>query len=454
MNIPNLPAAIKIFFIILSSFYSFGKILNIQITYKKYYLFLLFSLLMAPIIFWVQTTFPLYTILSLTLFIAPLCYLIFRQDFSKTLCVTILAIGCNYAFFLILLLIITPAITLLIFWNASDLLTDIVSLFFLGILQTLLLFLLFRTKRLCNGIPIIKSFDNNQNVFISALLLILSSCFRINKNIVNAPFHILLIAFIVSLSIIIWLWWQKSIQADYINRNNFQQIDILEDKLHQRDAELERLSAIIHKDNKLLAALELSTREILMDASSDKAQALLQELNRFSKERSEALQAYEATPTALPETGLFSVDTMIRYLHQRALKHKIDFQLSLNGEIAGITDTVNEQDLCTIIADLGENAIIATQDAEIKNIRLSIERKTDSYTLYFYDSGEPFASEVLESFGKKRCTTHAETGGSGIGLVTTCELAAKYQGEFYITEDNVPQSYTKCVVVKFKKGLP
>ena len=260
--------------------------------------------------------------------------------------------------------------------------------------------------------------------------------------------YLLLFSFIVALGVIIWLWWQKSIQTDYINKNNFQQIDILESKLQERDAELERLSKIIHKDNKLLAALELSTRELLTDTASEKAQSLLQELNRFSKERSETLHAYESGPAALPETGLFSVDTMIRYLHQRTLKHKIEFQLNLEGELAGITDVICEQDLCTIIADLGENAIIATRESEIKNIRLSMERKPDGYALYFYDSGEPFAKEVLENLGKKRYTTHAETGGSGIGLMTTSELVAKYHGAFYITDEEIPEPYTKCVVVK------
>jgi len=340
---------------------------------------------------------------------------------------------------------------LLLFFETPASLTDIILLILQGTLQQLLLYLLFHTKRLRTGIPLaINSFDGNHSVFSSAIIILFSSCFYLNKSIHNAHLHLILIAFILSLGVIIWLWWQKSIQTDYINRNNSQQIDTLESKLQERDAELERLSKIIHKDNKLLAALELSTRELLQDASNEKAESLLQELNRFSKERSETLHAYEAGQGTFPKTGLFSVDTMIRYLHQRAQKHKIEFQLNLEGEVSGITGFISEQDLCTIIADLGENAIIATTDAEIKNIRLSIERKPDSYALYFFDSGEPFAKEVLESLGKKRCTTHAETGGSGIGLMTTSELTAKYHGDFYIAEEQVPQPYSKCVAVILK----
>lgn len=366
------------------------------------------------------------------------------------ICISVLSIGSSYALFALTSLIAFPVGCILLLINIPSPVIVTILLFLIGCIQNVLLFLVFHTKRLRNGIPGIATiFLGDIGVFIGALLILFSSAlFFDSRDLVS----LILIAFILALGVIIWLWWQKSIQTDYINKNNSQQIDLLESKLQERDAELERLSKIIHKDNKLLAALELSTRELLQDTSSEKAESLLQELNRFSKERSETLHAYEAGQEALPKTGLFSIDTMLNYLHQRALKHKIAFQLSLEDKIADITDIISEQDLCTIIADLGENAIIATKDAGTKNIRLSIERKTDGYALYFYDSGEPFAQEVLESFGKTRCTTHAETGGSGIGLVTTGELAAKYHGEFYITDADVPQPYTKCVSVILKQG--
>lgn len=452
MNPSIFPSIIKTFFILLCSIYSFGKIINTKITKKKYSLFLLFSFLASPIIHYIQTIIPLPTVFTITLLAILFCFLLFRQSFSRTIYISVLSIGSNYVIFIILLIIMIPIIFLLVTNEFSRHLTETILLVLAGLLQTILSFLLFRTKRLRAGIPtVINAFESHSNIFTAILSILFSSCFYFDKDVRNTAFNFLLVTFVLALGIITWLDWQKTIQTDYINKNNTRQIDFLEDTLQERDAELERLSKIIHKDNKLLAALELSTREILTDASSEKAQSLLQELNRFSQERSETLHAYEPGQVTLPETGLFSVDTMIRYLHQRALKHKIDFQLNLEGKIAGITDVISEEDLRTIIADLGENAIIATRESEVKNIRLSLERKTDGYALYFYDSGEPFAAEVLENFGKQRCTTHAETGGSGIGLVTTSELVTKYQGEFYITDEDILKPYIKCVVVLLKQ---
>ncbi len=444
-----LSSSIKMFFIILCSLNTFMYILNISFTKRIRFAIGLFALISTPIacLIWLQL--PVYTVLTITFLITIFYYLNFKRDIPQIICVSVLSIGSSYALFTLTSLIAFPVGYILLLMNIPNTVIVTILLFLIGCTQNVLLFLLFHTQRLRNGIPEITTvFLGDVGVFIGALLILFSSAlFFDSQNLVS----LMLIAFILALGVIIWLWWQKSIQTDYINKNNSQQIDILENKLQERDTELERLSKIIHKDNKLLAALELSTRELLADTSNEKAEALLQELNRFSKERSETLQAYESRQAALPKIGLFSIDTMLNYLHQRALKHRIDFQLSLEGDISGITDVISEQDLRTIIADLGENAIIATKESEIKTIRISIERKTDGYALCFFDSGEAFAAEVLENFGTQRCTTHAATGGSGIGLVTTGELAAKYQGEFYITEENIPQPYTKCVVVILKE---
>ena len=112
-------------------------------------------------------------------------------------------------------------------------------------LQNFILFLLFKTKRLRNGIPgITNVFLGDIGVFIGALLILFSSALFIDsRDLVS----LILISFIYILGVIIWLWWQKSIQSDYINKNNSQQIDMLESKIQERDAELERLSKIIQK---------------------------------------------------------------------------------------------------------------------------------------------------------------------------------------------------------------
>lgn len=448
----SLPSISKYFFIILCSIYTYAKINNLRFSKRSYSLASLFSLVFAPLTCYIKTSFPSYTLLIIICLIILFCGMFFRHPIPQTLCLSILSVGSTYVLFILFMLITSPITYLLFSQKLSEQVIVSIILPLIGILQNIFIALLFHTKRLRNGMPYITNKLLNSNlIYVGTLLILFSSFFFLNTP-PSLALDQLLVSFVLALGVISWLDWQKSIQADYINKNNSQQIDLLETKLQERDAELERLSKIIHKDNKLLAALELSTREVLQDASNEKAESLLQELNRFSKERSETLHAYEAGRASLPNSGLFSVDTMLNYLYQRALKHKIDFQLNLEGELSGITSYISEEDLCTIIADLGENAIIATKDAETKNILLSIKQQDTNYILSFYDSGEPFAAEVLENLGKKRYTTHAETGGSGIGLMTTSELAQKYNATFTISSTDMTPPYTKQVSFVLNTG--
>jgi len=440
-------SGIKDFFIILCSVYTYGKIINYHFSRKAYLLSLIFSIITTPLVCFVQITFPLYTILVMTIFVMLFCRLLFKRTAPHFFYyMPILSIGCSYALFAFSILLTSPITYFLFAHHISNTVITALILPAVGILQNLLVYFVFRTKRFRNGIPSITNILlGDGTLFVGALLIIFSSAFYLNEKIRNAAFHLLLISFILALSIIIYLWLQKGIHTDYLCKSHTRRIDMLEDTLREKDAELERLSKIIHKDNKLLAALEHSTRELLADAPNEKAQRLLQELNRFSKERTETLASYEEKPVPFTETGLFSIDTMLRYLYQRALKHKIDFQIQLDEHASSITGFISEQDLCTIIADLGENAIIATKDAETKNILLSLEKRMQSYTLCIYDSGEAFSKEVLENLGQRRYTTHAQTGGSGIGLMTTSELARKYKADFDISEQEIAPPYTKRV---------
>jgi len=450
MNLSILSSIIKYSFIILSSIYLYARTLNLSLTKTSYIFSIIFSILTSSIIFFVQKECPFYTILIITSLVMLFCYILFKQNIPQTLCVSIISIGGSYALFTIVILVTSPITYLLLFVKTPKFIIKPLILSLAGIIQTIILLFLFRTKRLCNGISgIANAFLGNASIFIGAILILFSSTFFIHDS-VTPTFDLLLVSFILALGIIIWLWWQKSIHTDYICQSHTRRIDILEDTLREKEAEIERLSKIIHKDNKLLAALEQSTRELLSDTPSDTAERLLQELNRFSEERRDTLHAYEAKQLLLAETGLFSIDTMLRYLQQRAQKYAIDFQVHFDENISSITNVINEQDLCTIVADLGENAIIATKSAEIKNILLSIEKKDSmNFILNFFDSGEPFPEEVLAQLGKKRYTTHAATGGSGIGLMTTSELAQKYHAEFSISSTDQTPPYTKCISLTF-----
>lgn len=113
-----------------------------------------------------------------------------------------------------------------------------------------------------------------------------------------------------------------------------------------------------------------------------------------------------------------------------------------------MTETVLEEALLnTLLADLGENAIIATAKAERRNILLSLSVRNKQYCIDFFDSGTDFDAGVIEHLGKKRYTTHKSEGGSGIGLMTTLEILEKKKGSFELEEFQKNCLFTKRVSI-------
>lgn len=114
-----------------------------------------------------------------------------------------------------------------------------------------------------------------------------------------------------------------------------------------------------------------------------------------------------------------------------------------------VNDLISENDLNTLILDLGENALIAVQKSEIRNVLIVFGSENESFTVSIYDSGLPFEQQVIENLGKRRITTHRKTCGSGIGLMTTAQLLKKHKASLMIDESIDNESYVKKVSVIF-----
>ena len=84
-----------------------------------------------------------------------------------------------------------------------------------------------------------------------------------------------------------------------------------------------------------------------------------------------------------------------------------------------LQQVIEEQDFLTLLADLMDNALIATRHAKGAQIFLEIGRQDTVYFIRVWDSGIPFTKEVLLHLGHKQYTTHKDEGGSGIGLMST-----------------------------------
>ena len=90
-------------------------------------------------------------------------------------------------------------------------------------------------------------------------------------------------------------------------------------------------------------------------------------------------------------------------------------------------------------------------DNSNRSILVRIGKIDNIYSLYIYDSGIEFSKEVLDNLGKKPITTHAETGGTGMGFMNTFDTINKTKASFIINEIGKPceDNYTKVLIFKF-----
>lgn len=449
-----LQSLIKGFFTIMCSIYIYKRLLNIKKNTFIEISSLPFALVLSYLMAYIRVHLPALTIIVLAFFFSIYCLFIYKKDILITLTVTTISIGISYFLYTVSVIIFMP-VTGILYMNYKDsVIMNYIGILSAGFGQACLSILLFKIKRFKNGIPDIDSkYKTDAIIYISVLLILATTLIYEYKN--TLMVITVLFFFTIMFGLTIFLWWRKRLSDKYINKVYERNINILEDTLSTQKTEIENLSKIIHKDNKVLSALRLAVNEQYSnkDGNSAELQKLLDEITHLEAERKDCLTNYEQTTKTLPKTGVFSTDMIINYLLKRATKDSIIFDVSITGDIPYmVSDAIDTYDLNTMLADLGENAIIATAHSTVKNILLIIGYRENTAFLDIYDSGSEFDASVIASIGKRRHTTHKDTGGSGIGLMTTYELINKYHATFEIEELYNNKLFTKRVSVLFNNN--
>lgn len=455
---------VKYFFVILCCFNIFIKLLRIQPQKKMNVQSLLFSLMMAFGFYFLRASVPPLSIIIATgLFVWFVKYL-FNMPVNTCVTASVISFGMSYLAFWFATVVMIPFNYSIVFIAGFKELSELIFVCGIGLIQILVTTLPFRLRRLKNGMPFLTEFGSSEvGVYISVSLLIAASFFDVNKEadiVYVIPFFFV---FISGLTLV--FWWRNRIAKNYIEKVKAKEIEALQNTIQEKDAEIEKLkyhndelAKIIHRDNKLIPAMAFSVREFLLNAEQDedrkalpqKGKALLEQLEQQTKERTGIVESYEFRAKRLPLTYVPSIDGILSYMLQKAKEHQIEMDLSLSGSVKYLTENfITEMDLKTLLADLIENAIIASKRREKKNIMVHMGIEDKCYLVEVFDSGVPFTLETLSLMGLKRTTTHADEGGSGIGIMTLFEILQRTRASLVIEEFNGHGLFTKKVSLCF-----
>lgn len=453
---------LKYVFIIFDGMYVFPKTLNISISksHKSAITLSLYTLLL-PLVTCFLRQYVLSLSLILIVAISVITFsIVYKVNTDYIITATIISYGISYIAYAVSSLIVS-----IIFCVLDQLSYSPIFAITVGIIQVIFVFSLFRLRRLTHGLTFLAdSRYSSVGVFISISILMAFSFLGMQQEI--HLIYEILTASIFICGVALWLWWKDRIKQEYIEqlrKRDFEEVNstvaVQREEIEFLKRENDKLSKIIHKDNKLIPALNLSVKEFLLitarkenqQARISDAQKMVTQLERISCERYGILKSYELSSKKLPSSGIPILDTLFSYMFQKATAANIDFDLSIWSDLKPMIGTVvTEQDASTVLADLIENAIIATEQCNCKKrILIGLGLLDNYYSISVSDSGVPFPNEVIENWGIKRITTHADNGGSGIGMMSTYEICKRYSASFSIETFGPDMLYSKRITICF-----
>lgn len=339
-----------------------------------------------------------------------------------------------------------------------------VYVFATAIVQLLISLNIFNIKRFNRGMPFLLSKNNNNIATLICIFFITLLGFFPGKRI-DLWWQDIALYLIIFIFVFLIHWWQTQITKSYKQALINRELESLRMELEEKEKQLaeistrnEELGRLIHKDNKRIPAMEHAVSEFLVMDLSDKEKAiertntLLLEIQKLSEDRNNTITEIYARKYKHHDTGISELDTMLNYMEKRAYgEHiKLSVQTAINFHDF-VPNNISAEDLSHILSDLLENAIIASKHNASPVIQLQFYQVGKDFVIEIADNGIPFEADSLVNFGLTQLTTHADTGGSGIGLMDIWKIKEKYGISLHITEYENDAPYTKKIALIFNK---
>ncbi len=442
---------LKIYIISITTFYASLKIIDAKFEKKFYIVAILFIINSVLCGILKVNTNSLYSIIFLDLATSAVFSKILKKDIFYSILIVTVSLCMSYIVFLIAAAIVFIPSALIKFNK------DYTNLFFIGIVNFIIINKIFKIKRIKDGISFLKNKEENEyfNIIIINVSVIILFFIIILSNYQYVFTNSILWA-IILYTVILVITINKSLQLCYKQNLLIQDLNETKNELDDKKKEIEELEkenlsfsktshSIAHKQK----VLEYKLNELILKNEIADELEVKDRIRKISEEISNKSVEIQLTKTDIPQ-----IDDMLKYMQSECIKNKIDFQLQISGNIHHmINKYISKEDLEILLADHIKNAIIAINYSENinKSILVRLGEIEGIYSLYVYDSGIEFEKETLKSLGKKPSTTHADNGGTGMGFMNTFDTLNKYNASLVIEEYNEPckENYTKLIKIEF-----
>lgn len=336
----------------------------------------------------------------------------------------------------------------------------VVSTLIIYNLVFLLAFFMMKIKRFRRGFQFFQSEDKlGMGLVLSSVIFFIEGLIYLYDWHTDIRVIIVVLVGLFFADIGLYFWIRHSITAHYRERLQLKTEDHYRQLLQEQERENEKLSQsnaflakIVHRDNHLIGALDRSIDAYFQSGDQAFRDDLLREIQTLARERGELIEKAQRDSKLLPSTGNRLIDGALNDLYIKAAAHGVDFDVTVAAPVSRIIGKyLSQTDLQTLLCDHIKDAVIAVETANETGGRVLVElsEKNGSYTVSVFDNGVAFETETLAGLGKEPVTTHADSGGSGIGFMTTFETLRKAGASLVITEFKTKTPFSKSVSVCF-----
>lgn len=380
--------------------------------------------------------------------------------------VVLIALTITYLIYLIS--IILSSIILKIFIRGIQ--ENSIIILFVGIIiENILIYEIFKIKRFKNGVAFLKDTEKVNNIGLIGFALI-GFAMLIYSTLGIHRFTKYIVVGIIIETICMTIWISKKITKYYKQKLKEQTIEELENEIVEKNEEInkviaenEKIATINHKYSNRIQALEKFSHKIASNPKIIEAMktefgeeftTIQKQIETLSEEFSNETSKIVKQKETLEKTGIFGIDNILEYMKGEAEKDNIKFNLKINGNINYMVEKVIKQSkLETLLGDHIKDAIIAIKSSNnsYRNILVIIGIIENCYEICIYDTGIEFEIETLLKLGLETITTHKDTGGTGIGFMTTFEILKDTKASLIIEEKHPMNDtdYTKAVIIRF-----
>lgn len=433
------------------------KVLNYKID-KRYFVCMALSSILITAIYYVLDKY-LDNLLKLILmyFMQLIVLKICIKDIRKNLLVSnLLSNSIVFIAFIFSLLIEMLLVNLIKIKNST------VNFILTFIIETVILMIFFNIKRFKKGFAFLDNNVNSEytNAIVINVSVVIILAYYVFGNYYGNLTKQLLICFIV-LSIIMIIIVIKTLTLYYKQKLLTKNIEDYKSEIALKDAQIKSLSDEKYKISKLnhefynrQKALIHKVEEITsMNTEIADELDLSKQINDLTKEYTDKAQEIK-TLDKLPTTGIVEIDDMFKYMQSECDSKKIQFNLKINGNIYHmINNKIPQSRLVTLIGDHLRDAIIAIDFSNntFKSILAVLGENNGVYEFCVFDTGIEFKIDTLLNLGLKPATTHKDSGGTGIGFMTTFETMKETKASLIIDEmrEMSNTDYTKSVTIRF-----